>query len=726
MKKSLSLIAALLLACITWAQTVPQAINYQAVARDAAGTILSNRAIRVKFNILQGSAFGPVQYSETQAVTTNQFGLFSLQVGRGTPVTGTFSNVPWTAADQWLQVEMDPNGGTNFFLMGSSELISVPYALYAERVGIVNLALNDLTDVNTVGVQPGQILSWNGTNWVPVNDQNTTYTAGTGLTLTGTVFSHTPHTGDAIGATALTVVGLQSRPLAATVPTGGQVIAWNQGLGQWEPTSLSGGALLVAGNGIDILGDTIINTTWIENGPVDIYHPQGNVAIGSINANPTAILELNATDRGFLPPRLTTTQRDNIASPAQGLLIFNTTDSILQVFNGSCWLASFQEDCDDCLFDISISDTAGVINRTTVDTAGTTITLNQTGGNPQGISMFLLHNLPAGVTASLSTYSVFASGQSRLTVEADVFAQPGIFPIAIQAVCGDRIKIQIFQVTIDSCYHVTLLANQQDYNLATANGLPSNVPICVVLDIPQGVEVTATSTTAPALQSGNLHPQSQVGIRNRGAVLAHGGDGGAGGNFTNFGDPGTDGGDAIHLSTRTNIDNLGGYIFGGGGGGGSVALTIINIPGLGTISFGAGGGGGAADGIGGASILPILYSAGADGTGGVSGQGGAGGVLNQPIAINIPGFTITLTPTIVGGDGGGYGEDGDTGILFVNVDVSVAFIGSIFNQNFPDPAPTNLPAAGQAGMAIKRFNNLLINIIDANYQTLNIKGEVGN
>jgi hypothetical protein len=726
MKKSILLVAVLLLTTLSaWAQSVPQAMNYQAVARDAGGSILANQNIRIKFNILQGSAFGPVQYSETHTVTTNQFGLFSLKVGRGTPVTGTFSNVPWTNANQWLQVEMDPTGGNNFFLMGSSELISVPYALYAERVGIVNLALNDLTDVNTIGVQPGQILSWNGTNWVPVNDQNTTYTAGTGLTLTGTTFSHTPHTGDASGATALTVVGLQNRPLASTAPTNGQVLYWNQGLGQWEPHTLSGGQLLVAGNGIAINVDTIINTTWIENGP-DLYRPTGNVSIGSINANPSAILELNATDRGFLPPRMTTVQRDAINAPATGLIIYNSTDSILQIFNGSCWLATFQEDCDDCLFDISISDTAGVINRTTTDTTGTTITLNQTGGTPNGISMFLLHNLPAGVNASLSTYSVFASGQSRLTVEADVFAQPGTFPIAIQAVCGDRIKIQIFQVTIDSCYQVTLLSNQTDYDLAAANGLPSNIPICVVLDIPQGVEVTATSTAAPALASGTLHPQSQVGIRNRGAVLAHGGDGGSGGSFGTFGDPGTDGGNAIHLSTRTNIDNLGGYIFGGGGGGGSVALEVVSIPGLGTISFGAGGGGGAADGVGGSSILPILYDAGQDGTGGVSGQGGMGGNLNQPIALNIPGFTITLTPTIVGGKGGNYGEDGDTGILFVNVDVAVAFLGSIYNQNFPDPAPTNLPAAGQAGMAIKRFNNILISIIDGNYQTLNIKGAVGN
>lgn len=707
-----------------WGQLVPQAINYQAVARDASGTVLPNQLIGIKINIRAGSAFGPVEYSERHTVTTNQFGLFAIAVGRGTPITGTFSGVTWTDADQWMQVEMDPNGGTNFFLMGSSELLSVPYALYAEKVGVVNLALNDLTDVNTVGVQPGQNLEWNGSNWVPGTDDNTTYTAGPGLSLTGTVFSHAPHTGDATGVTSLTVVGLQGRPVSSTAPIGGSLLGYNAQTGQWEPRTLSGGQLLYAGNGIAIVNDTIVHTLWIENGQ-NIYHNSGSVAIGGTTPHSSALLDLQSTDQGFLPPRMSTVQRDLISNPAQGLIIFNTTDSLLQIYNGSCWLTSFQEGCDDCLFDISLTDTAGIINRTTTDTTGTTIVMNQTGGNPQGISLFLLHNLPQGATATLNNYSVFASGTSRLTVEADVFAQHGTYPIAIQAICGDRIKIQVFEVKIDSCIRVTLIQNQQDYNLQSANNLPTGAPICVVLEVPQGIEITATTTALPALQTGTLHPQSQVGILNRGAILAHGGDGGSGGAFGTFGDPGTDGGDGIHLSVRTNIDNLGGYIFGGGGGGGSVALEVVNIPGLGSITFGAGGGGGAAGGLGGTSLIPVLYDPGQNAGTGVSGQGGAGGNLNQPIAINIPGFTITLTPTVVGGTGGNYGMPGNTGILYVNVDVSVSFFGSIFNQNFPDPPPTNLPAAGQAGMAIKRFGNQLISIIDANYQTLNIKGRVG-
>lgn len=704
---------------------VPEAINYQAIARDASGASLANQNIGLRITILEGSQFGPVEYTETHTVATNQFGLFSIQVGRGTPVTGTFSAVEWFDADQWLQVEMDPNGGSSYFLMGTSELLSVPYALYAERAGSVSLALDDLIDVNAIPVLPGQVLEFNGTNWVPADDDNTTYTAGTGLTLTGTTFSHTPHLGDAIGADTLTVVGIQGVPVSPTQPQAGDVLKYDANIGQYIPSSDSSGTTLIAGNGISIVNDTISNTIWTEVGP-DAVRDSGSVGIGTSTVHPSAILELSSTDHGFLPPRMTTLQRDSITNPAEGLVIYNLEDSILQVFNGECWLASFQEDCDDCIFDISISDSAGVINRTTVDTTGTTVSINQTTGNPSSIALFLLHNLPQGVTAVLSSYSIFSTGTTRLTVEADVFADPGTYPIAIQAVCGDRIKIQIFEVTIDSCYKVVITTPVQDYDLQAFNNLPTNMPICVVLEVPPGIEISASSTQVPALTTGNLDSLSQVGILNNGAILGKGGDGGSGGSLGTFGDPGDDGGDALHLTVQTQINNANGAIYGGGGGGASVALEILSIPFIGTINFGAGGGGGAGGGLGGTSALPLFYAPGTNGTGSQAGQGGLGGILNVPITIPITPATITITPNLVGGDGGEYGLPGDTGVVFVNIDVSVSFVGSIFNANFPDPPPTFLPQAGQAGKAIRRFGNTLIGILDGYYLSNSLRGEVLN
>ncbi len=109
---------------------VPQGLNYQAVARDNSGTILQNQHISVRFTITNDQA-GAVQYQEIQNATTNEFGLFSLIVGRGIPITGTFSDIDWKTIVPWLQVDMDMNGGTSYVTMGTSPLQSVPYALYA-------------------------------------------------------------------------------------------------------------------------------------------------------------------------------------------------------------------------------------------------------------------------------------------------------------------------------------------------------------------------------------------------------------------------------------------------------------------------------------------------------------------------------------------------------------------------------------------------------------------
>ncbi|HPS84484.1 MAG TPA: tail fiber domain-containing protein [Bacteroidales bacterium] len=116
----------------TMAQS-PDAFNYQAVARDAAGDVLANQAIGIKVSLHNGSAAGAVDYSETFTPTTNEFGLFTLSIGTGTPVTGQFDTLHWDAAQYWLQVEMDPAGGVSYADMGTSQLLSVPYAMYASK-----------------------------------------------------------------------------------------------------------------------------------------------------------------------------------------------------------------------------------------------------------------------------------------------------------------------------------------------------------------------------------------------------------------------------------------------------------------------------------------------------------------------------------------------------------------------------------------------------------------
>ncbi len=125
MKKILYLL--LLLPSLHLFSQAPQRINYQSVVRNASGNPLANQAIALRFTIHNGTANGNVIYSETANTTTNQFGLATLEIGAG----GNLSLVNWSNGARYLQVDLDPNGGTNFTPMDTSQLLSVPYALFA-------------------------------------------------------------------------------------------------------------------------------------------------------------------------------------------------------------------------------------------------------------------------------------------------------------------------------------------------------------------------------------------------------------------------------------------------------------------------------------------------------------------------------------------------------------------------------------------------------------------
>jgi hypothetical protein len=135
MKKTIFSILNILLLLLIFNQCfaqVPQGFNYQAVARNSAGTLLQNKALGVKLSVHQGSATGTVVYSERQTPTTNQFGLFTVTVGQGTFLSGSaFSAIQWNTGNYWLEVGLDVNGGTTYTAMGTSQLLSVPYAMYS-------------------------------------------------------------------------------------------------------------------------------------------------------------------------------------------------------------------------------------------------------------------------------------------------------------------------------------------------------------------------------------------------------------------------------------------------------------------------------------------------------------------------------------------------------------------------------------------------------------------
>ncbi len=159
MKKIITIFSAIMILTVVnvFAQT-PQAFKYQAIARDISGNILMNQNVSFRISILQGSVSGTSMYTETQTATTNQFGLANLNIGNGTVVSGNFSTISWGTNIYFVKMEFDATGGSSYVLMGTSQLLSVPYSLYSKNAG------NSLSDHDTSATNELQTLSQVGTN----------------------------------------------------------------------------------------------------------------------------------------------------------------------------------------------------------------------------------------------------------------------------------------------------------------------------------------------------------------------------------------------------------------------------------------------------------------------------------------------------------------------------------------------------------------------------------
>ena len=202
MKITFTLFLFLFLANAAMAQA-PQAFKYQAVARDGSGNLLSIKSVSFRISILKGTVSGTPVYTEQHNKTTNSFGLVDLEIGSGTSATGNFTTIEWGADRFFIKVEMDPTGGTAFQIMGTSQLMSVPYALYAKDVQNNNDAdadaANEIQDLSiaantlklskssaTVNLSPyldntdSQMLNYTGNVLSITGGNSVTITAGTG------------------------------------------------------------------------------------------------------------------------------------------------------------------------------------------------------------------------------------------------------------------------------------------------------------------------------------------------------------------------------------------------------------------------------------------------------------------------------------------------------------------------------------------------------------------
>lgn len=365
------------------AQAPPQAINYQAVARDAGGNLITG-PVGVRISIRSGSATGPVVYQESHNAVANNYGLFNLSIGQGTPLSGTFAAIDWSAGPYFAQVEVNP--GSGFIQMGTQQMLSVPYALYAARSATAdnapspttitggpginvtggpsqytisaNLAMNDLTDVNTAGVAAGQVLKWDGSQWTPANDVGGgvgdnwgTQVVQTTATLSGNGTSGNPLTIAQQGATSGQVLkwnGSSWAPAndidtdtdAQTLSLSGNTLSISGG----NSVSLPTGTTYTAGSGITITGNTISavdasptneiqtlslsgNTLTLSNGGGSVTLPSGGTIGGSGTVNYLARFTPDGVTLGNSLFRDNGTGIGLNANPAAGVLLHVLTGS---------------------------------------------------------------------------------------------------------------------------------------------------------------------------------------------------------------------------------------------------------------------------------------------------------------------------------------------------------------------------------------------------------------
>jgi hypothetical protein len=170
MKKLFAILAAILLTASVFAQS-PEKMSYQAVIRNSSDQLVTDQAIGMQISILQGSASGTAVYVETQTPTTNANGLVSVEIGTGT-TSDDFSTIDWANGPYFIKTETDPTGGTSYTITGTSQLLSVPYALHAKTAETVTGGITE-TDPTFTSSQAANIDATDITNLGNLSGVNT-------------------------------------------------------------------------------------------------------------------------------------------------------------------------------------------------------------------------------------------------------------------------------------------------------------------------------------------------------------------------------------------------------------------------------------------------------------------------------------------------------------------------------------------------------------------------
>lgn len=262
-----------LLSAPTWAQA-PAGMTYQAILRDNM-QLIQNESVELEFKVRESDPSGVVVYEETHSTSTNEFGLVNVVIGNGSSVTGTLDGIDWQDGIYYLEVKLKKGMGS-LTSLGTTRLYAVPYSFYADQAGSVsNMDLDQLNDVSSGGATLGQVLQFDGTNWIPANDavndadadpnnelQNLSISGDT-VFLSNGGYVELPAGQVYSGGSGISVTGgviTNTAPDQTVSLTGGGATSVTGTYPNFTITSTDQNTTYNAGNGISITGTTIHNT----------------------------------------------------------------------------------------------------------------------------------------------------------------------------------------------------------------------------------------------------------------------------------------------------------------------------------------------------------------------------------------------------------------------------------------------------------------------------------
>lgn len=655
--------ALLLCTQLLWAQ-VPQKFNYQGIARDAKGNPMSGKTMRLKLSVLPTQDATVPEYEETQLVTTNEFGLYTLKIGDGEATVGEMNTVKWETGNKYIRVSIDPQGGSQFTDAGTTQLLSVPYAIYAEKAGMAK---------NTGGSRAGNQhylskFDASGSSTAEINSQ--IFDNGTSIGIATTNPAAKVHI-DHNAAVIQEHLRMQNRSTTGA----GRFTMYNNGTNSYATFTKYGSAyaggyagvttlypyanLLAFGNNGVNPGDGLGRFLISSGGNVGISLFKGgtsklkfhadftseNVGIGG-SSTPVSNVHMNNTDGTSMDLKLTNNTTGHTAT--DGLEIRTTGNA------------------------------AGIINRESADlnlgTNNTTRVKIQSNGNV-GINssavpssaLLEVKSTTQGFLPPVMTNTqmlAIASPVAGLTVYNSsaecLFSYTGTIWKSMCALPADTVNLSFTganqSVTIPFGYtkaFIECYGAQGGTGGGAAGGIGGLGGSALgELSVIGGQTLTAVVGENPSSLTGGF------GGGGNGGITAGGGGGGA----------------SYVMDNSSNIL----IIAGGGGGGGGTGCFAANAGGTGGVGGGgnggdgadavtssgpAGGGKGAIGAAGGLKGIGCSGFLGSDGTASVAAQGGVGG--------NGQNCCCTETPSgggggggLIGGGGGGGGSAGTVGCNF--------------------------------------------------------------